>query len=435
MAYQTGTIDKLNDVLAVLRDFLLAQGWTANVNYREPILLNRVVDHRTSPPPPHDVYHWRWGRRLAMSKGTKFFSAQDFYLTADFNYGTNVGWANGPGISIVAGTSSANTMDEPTMTAQITAVQGAQADWYRHYTLASDGVTPVFGQNMQGPIQIPTFYNDVNQSSAVMVMPLPQVIYQENGTWSTGDFFWVNSPGPSSSTHPLNDTELYAPFGDSGTGFAKPMKYWLMSNPADDSWMMVILHDTVSLSLKTAYMGMGTIRKAGNWAGTGDYLCASKSNLNAFTGADVFTYSIEGHEINRFGPPGAIADDGGGHFAVFMPVVDSTGAGWRYIGTGARRILSTTEMDLIPGSVNPLGLKTGFGFSGLKSIKSSMVDAAVGLPAYLSIQRDSGLQSLIGSIPNVYQAKTFGFPFGYETVAPNGDPYVIFDGFMIKKVP
>jgi hypothetical protein len=59
----------------------------------------------------------------------------------------------------------------------------------------------------------------------------------------------------------------------------------------------------------------------------------------------------------------------------------------------------------------------------------------VGLPAYLSIQRDSGLQSLIGSIPNVYQAKTFGFPFGYETVAPNGDPYVIFDGFMIKKVP
>jgi hypothetical protein len=92
-------------------------------------------------------------------------------------------------------------------------------------------------------------------------------------------------------------------------------------------------------------------------------------------------------------------------------------------------------MDLFPGSTNPLGQKTGFGYGSLKSTKSSMVDAAPGLPIYLTVTRDSGLQSMIGAVPNIFQAKTFGFPFGTQTLAPNGDTYIVFDGFMIKKVP
>lgn len=420
MAYQTGTVANLNDVLRTLRIFLEAQGWTTHVNYREPIFLNRTIDHRTSPF-PYDVLHWRWGQRLAMSKGTKFFAAQDFYLTGDSSYGTNVGFANGPGIAIVAGTARANIV-EPDDEAYR---GGAHPAWYRHYTLAGDGVTPIYGQDSAGPISIPTFFQDVAQASTIMIMPLPMVTSQENGTWTSADEFWVNG-------YPNNDTELYAPFGPAG-GAASPAKYWLMSDPADDSWTMVMVHDTISQTIRTPYMGMGTLKKAGNWVGTGDYLCASHNRLNAFTGTDVSTYPLIGHEINRFGPPASVVDDGGETFSVFLPAVDSTGAGWRSVGGGARRILSTVEME--PISVAPLGQKTGFGYNSLRTLRSSMVDAAPGLPIFLTVMRDSGLQSMIGSVPNIFQAKTFGFSYGTETLAPNGDTYVVFDGFMIKKVP
>jgi hypothetical protein len=429
MAYQTGTVARLNDVIRTLRDFLVAQGWTIHVDYREPILMS--VRHDLFPPPAHDTLLWRWGQRLAMSKGTKFFAMQDFYQTHDFSYGT-VGNINGPGIALVAGTSAA---DDGKTEAYWTALWGSFADWYRLYTLASDGVTPVYGQRGDGPIQIPGWANDVNNPSPIMIMPLPQVAYQESGSWTAASTNWVNSPGPSDSTHPLNDAELYAPFGNPDTGVQIPLKYWLMYDGADDSWMMVTKHDTIATTIKTPYMGMGTLKKAGDWAGTGDFVCASHARTNAFTGTDVTTYGIFGHEINRFAPPGGIADDGGMTFAVRMPIVDSSPATWQGIGSGGRRLFSTVEMELIPGSTGPLGTKSGLGYGQLTTLRSSVMDGAPGKSIFLTIQRDSGLQSMIGSVPNIFQARTFGFPFGAETLAPNGNTYVVFDGFMIKKVP
>jgi hypothetical protein len=420
MAFQTGTIANLNDVLRTLRDFLSAQGWTTHVNYRQPMLLNRINDHRAGPP-PFDVFHWRWNQRLAMSKGTKFFTAQDFYLQGYALYGTGGAgnFTNGPGIAICAGTAAANDgVDE----ASIGALHPA---WYRPYTLAGDGVTPVYAQDLAGPPIFPDFNTDVVNPTAVMVMPLPMVTGQENGTWATGDFFWVNG-------YPNNDTELPAPFGVPG-GPAVPIKYWLFHD-ANDNWMMVLVHDTIAATIKTVYMGMGTINKAGNWAGNGEYLVAARAAANAFTGTDVTTYPLLGHEINRFAPPGAVADDGGATLAVRLPGVDADGAGpfWYYLGTGGRRILSTAEMEVI--ITGPLGSKSGLGFRSMIG-GSSMVNAAMGLPVYLTIVRDSGLQSMIGSLPGIRQAHTFGFPFGYETLSPNGDTWVVFDGFIIKKVP
>jgi hypothetical protein len=83
----------------------------------------------------------------------------------------------------------------------------------------------------------------------------------------------------------------------------------------------------------------------------------------------------------------------------------------------------------------PLGTKTGFGYASLRGLSSSVGDAAVGYPEFLTIQRDSGLQSMIGALPSVRQAHTFGFPVGTETQDAAGNTWVVFDGFMIRKVP
>lgn len=410
MSFQTGTLNNINDVLRTLRVFLLANGWTVDVDFREPLLMSVLNNH---PAPGFTTQTWRWAQMLGMSKGTKHFVAQDFYIMHDLNFGTNGGTFPkvGPGIAICIGTAAtplATPEDE-------TYWGGIHPAWYRHYTLAGDGVTPIYQQDTQGPNQFASFNGRLANPSPSMVMPLPAVWTQESGSWSNADFYWVNG-------YPNNDTELPAPFGPLGGSTGVPMKYWLMCDATGDNWAMVCLHDTTTTA-KTTFMCMGDLVKTGPWVG-GAYVGTSHSTANAFTGAD-----FAGHAINRFGPPASVVDDNGMNFAVRM-TVDSSPAAWVGIGAGARRLTSSAQI------AGPFGLRTGsVDYTVLKTRRSSLNDGAPCLPPYLFVQRDSGLLSMVGVPPNLYQANTTGFAPGTEWTDGAGVTYVVFDGFAIRKVP
>jgi hypothetical protein len=386
VSYQTGTVTNINDLLDTFKTFLVGAGWTVHSWWREKMMMGVF----TGGIPLHDEYSYRFGVRLSVSKGTKHVLMQDFYITHDFLYGTNGGTfpKNGPGIAVIMGAAAAAT----------DFVDGA-----------------IHG----GVALFPTFTTPATvPETNIMVCPLPSVTHQDSGTWD-----------PSDVNHPLgiDDGTLAAPFGPVG-GAPVPMPYWMFADATGDNVVLVVLHDNTT-TLRTTYICFGDLLKAGNWNG-GTYLGASHATVNAFTGLDG-----PGHAVNRFGPPGAIADDGGITFSVrITDPVDSTLAGWFGLGGGGRRIISSAEMDI--QGVGPTGLRTGsFGFGILRTLRSSVVDGAPGLPVYLAIQRDSGLLSLIGTLPNIYQAKSAGFVPGTDTLAQNGDAVVVFDGFSVKKVP
>jgi hypothetical protein len=388
VSFQTGTFTNVNDVLDIFATFLTAAGWTIVGNWREPMWTNTTT--------PGTTYHWRFARRLLISKGNKYLTLQDFYLKpSDIVYGTNGTNKNGPGIALIAGTG-------------VTGGAGG-----------NDAAHPVSGYNTTGPIFIPSFTSDVTAPPSsttgvirTVIMPLPMVSSQHTGTWVTG--------GPM-----VTDGVEAAPF-------AVAASYWMMADATGDNVALVILHDNTTTS-KTSYLVFGDLRKSGGWAETGVYYGASLSNVHAFTGLDV-----DGHDIERFGAPASM-QDGFPSFLVRVNV-DSTTGKWPANtnvaldpGTG-RRLSSTTE--LRASSPNPLGIiANGVHSSIFVGRKGSLSDGAPLIPTVLFAERDSGLWSMIGDIPTIFQANSVGFAPGSEWTNGAGDTYVVFDGFAVKKVP
>lgn len=395
MSYSTGTALTINAVLDLFATFLSSAGWTIVGNWREPMLVS------SSGP----TSNWRYARRLLLSKGNKALSLQDYYLgPINIQYGTNGGTPlggnqrNGPGIAMIAGT----------------AATGAGG---------TDVAHPITGYDTIGPATSPTFAADVSSPVAsttgvlrTVIMPLPAVTHQDTGSWVTG--------GPM-----VTDGVEVAPFGTPG-GSAIPMKYWMMADSGGDNVILVVLHDGLVTPL-TTYLFFGDLRKSGGFSDTACYYGASHSNINAFTGVDTL-----GHEVYRFGPPASM-QDGYPNFAVHVDVDTTTGK-WPMNanvalnpGTG-RRLSSTTEMV----ASSPLGIIANTVHYGtLASRRGSLSDGAPLLPTTILVERDSGLWSVIGDIPTIFQARTIGFAPGTEWTDGTGRTFLVFDGFAVLKVP
>lgn len=394
MSYATGTAATINLVLDLFATFLASAGWTIVGNWREPMQVS------ASGP----TLNWRYGRRLLLSKGSKALTLQDFYLgPLSVSYGTAGGTPtggnqrNGPGIAMIAGS----------------AATGAGG---------TDAAHPITGYDSIGPVSIASFAADVSSPPGsttgvirTVIMPLPAVTHQDTGSWAPG--------GPM-----VTDGIEVAPFGTPGGGTI-PLTYWMMADASGDNVVLVVLHDGL-LTPKTTYLFFGDLRKSGGYSDTACYYGASHSNSQAFTGVDTL-----GHEVYRFGPPASM-QDGFPDFLVHVDVDTTTGK-WPAIctlatnpGTG-RRLSSTTEM------VAPLSglVANSVHYGTLAQRKASLSDGAPLLPTTILAERDSGLWSVIGDIPTIYQARTVGFAPGTEWTDGAGRTFLVFDGFAVLKVP
>lgn len=407
MTFQTGTVTNLNDLLDQFATFLAAAGWTIVGNWREPMLMS--IGTFVGPGGSEPDYVWRWGRRLHVQKGTKCISMQDFYVTKDIEYGTNGTLNAGPGIAASISTS---------INAQ-PAIQPLASDY--------DGT---------GPAQFPTFTQpgasgSVNGIIRTVIMPLPTLVSQVGGTWRA-------------STHVMSETVvgLPGPFGVPG-GAAIPLPYWFMSDATGDNVIMAVLRggDAAFIN-RTPYLYFGELRKGGVWTG-GNYLGASHGNNNCFISAATFG-------TPRFGPPGAMADGFSIH-TLLRADVDSFIN--KYIGLSTnidpnvqtgKSFSSTTSLlpknDLGDPSSGVFGIEAnGLWYGSLRFRRSIVGNAAPLLPTYWVAKRDviNGVQmySLLGVLPNIYQAETTGFSPGTEWAARDGTVYVIFDGYAVTKVP
>lgn len=398
MTYLTGTIAQLTDVLDVFATFLSSAGWTIQSNWLEPIQYG--VSGSTSL--------WRYSRRMSASKGNKFVAMQDFYITRDVSFGTaNIIPGIGPGIALIMGTAAT-----------------PKASHALSFYNATGPVSPTFATDVSG---IPGSTTGILRT---VIMPLPAVTHLHNGTWDS-------SSGAMAIADPTGDT----PFGVPGAGSGTPMKYWMFADATGDNVALVTQHDDGrSWIQKTPYLFFGDLIKAGNWAQTGTYFGASHGVNSVFDGLDGL-----GHSIFRFGPPASIMDNAAATFFVRVDV-DSTAVGaWPCVcattahpGTG-RRLLSNAVMRVLPTDPVPsvAGFQpiNGFLYGSLRSRASSIQNAAPCLPIKVIVERDSGLFSVVGDLPNIYQAFTDGFSPGTATLNAGGSTVVVFDGFAVLKVP
>lgn len=414
MSYQTGTIAKLNDVLNVLATFLAANGWTIGGNWNEPMYVRTISGD----------LRWRYGRRIYATKGTMAISAQDFYYTHTVTYGTfsgaGAGATVGPGIAITVGT----------------AVGGVGG--------GTDAGHPLSGYNLTGPAAFPTFQDilGVPQSASgvtrTFIMPLPDCVSHPMGSYNGG----LNDMQPTfAASNPSGDPTLPTFFGPIG-GAATPMKYWLIADSAGGNIMMVV--DRTGYDLSTIcttpylYFGDMSAEKGGAWTG-GQYLGASLGCNETF-----LIVAGEFNHVNRFGPPGALRDTGS-LTTVLKAQIDGFD-GWVGLGNNlgntvwtGRNFNSTTMLEAKVGDPNSalLGIVNhGALFTTLRSRGSTLANGPVCLPTYWLAQRDNTLWSLLGVLPDVYQAKTKGMYPGKVVLLDDAVTQMIyFDGFAVKVHP
>jgi hypothetical protein len=414
VTFQTGTITNLNDVLDVLATFLTSIGWTVDGNWREPIFVRNQIIATPSPPLPQEKW-WRYGRRIHAHKGPLYISAQDFWYTYDFSYGTTnnfslVGALQGPGISMTV-SSGLNTVSP-----------GVDAD---HPLSDYDGAGPAFPNFFTQP-GVPDNGAGVTRT---FIMPLPLITGQPLGRWRP-----VIGGGPNALMDPTSvlsnpggDPDLPAPF-------VTPMTYWLMSDVAGDNVFMIVDRSNTDYSwIQTTpylYFGDMSATKGGAWTG-GLYAGASHGNTGVFE-----LVLDEPFHCTRFAPPGAQRD--GSVASILLADVDSW-SGWLSLmgsnsGT-ARHFVSTTVLDPKPTDFNqnPLGIgDPSILPMTLRRRNSSVAPGPPCLPTYWVVKRDNGLWSLMGSLPDVYQARTVGVSLG--SAAPAGaDDLIYFDGYAIRR--
>lgn len=418
MSFSTGTVTNLNDLLNTFATFLASVGWTIDGNWREPIYTHTLTGGL------EPVYHWRWGRRLHVHKGTKYISMQDFYLSKNLPYGSIITLSGSPPANVITGPGIAAAISTSFL------AQPSEPVDLNDY----DAVGPVTSPEFATQPGVP---GSVSGIVRTVVMPLPAVVSQDTGTWKNSEFNMVETtPG------------LPAPFGDRG-GSAIPCKYWFMADATGDNVIMVVLRDRGDLSYIpiTPYLYFGTIEKEGTWTG-GNYLGACHGNNNPFTSN---LLGWEGFQANRWGPPGSMMDGTSVHTLLRIDIDSFTGAG-KYAGlqlnenndcwTG-RHFSSTSAM--VPKAGDPAGGIFGVEQNGIwlgtaRTRRSILWNGAPMWPTYWVAKRDitngvTPMFSVIGRLPNICQTNTQGFAPGNTVIDNSGEEWVVFDGFAVRKVP
>ena len=405
MSYQTGTIAKLNDVLNVLATFLTANGWTIYGNWLEPVY---VRPQNVVTTVSQDELWWRFARRLHASKSGVYISAQDFFYTYDFSYGTTkgalAGVVQGPGIAVTISTS------------------------FNAGSAGVDAGHPYTGYNASGP-PFPGFYSQpgvplkAGGSARTFIMPLPQCISHPLGRWWSGDH--VMNPA-SAISNPGLDATLPAVFGVPA-GAAVPMPYWLFCDATGDNVVFVVDRTGVDFNYIQAspYLFFGTVNstKSGAWTG-GPYCGASRGNDNAWS-----VVLNEPWRFQHFGPPGAESDGSQTTPMVLRVDVDTVVGGYFEMDGN---LTSTTVLNPKPPEGVIGSPPAGLAGMTLRMRSSSMANGAPCLPTYWAVKRDSGLYSLVATLPNVYQAKTQGMSVGQDD---GSGTVAYFDGFAVRKIP
>lgn len=401
MAFASGTVDYINELLDVFATFLDDAGWNVEANWREPMRF-AVAFNGTE-----DEYLWRWGRRLYASKGDCLVTMQDFNISPDIQYGTQLsgGFNVGPGIALNMATA------------------------FDPLSLGDDAAHPLSFYDSFGPQQFSQFMqagnaHALNGNPLTCICPLPSVTSQDFGTWKA-------------STHVMSmaDPDIPGQFGIPA-GAPVPCQYWFFSDASGDNVMMCILRnrDDFSYIQTVTYLGFGTMRKVDTWTG-GVYVLASHSNLGGFI-------SSPPQHVTRFGPPGSMMD-GTGPTTLLRADVDTFINRWLCMSKSSNNGITTgkaltSTSALVPKAGDPTPGVFGIIENGLHSTftrrRSSInANAAALWPTYWIVERDNGNFSVMGTLPNVYQALTDGFAPGDETVNENGDTFVMFDGFAMKK--
>lgn len=424
MTLQTGMITNLNDVLNVLATFLAAHGWTIDGNWLEPVFVRNQIVATPSPPLPAEEW-WRYGRRLHAHKGPLYIHAQDFWYTYNFAYGTVnnfglVGALQGPGIALTVATG----VDPVT-------VAGFPLSHYN----SSGPADPNFFTQPGVPV------NNVG-TPRTTIMPVCNIVSQPLGRWRPaipgGPNAIMDATDPMSN--PGGDPLLPAPFGAPG-GAAAPMKYWLLCDAAGDNVIMVVDRSGVDYpeigNTPYLYFGDMSATKGGAWAG-GIYGGASHGCNNVWN-----IVLNEYHHCTRFAPPGGQRDSGG---APCFLMLDADGySGWYTLGnhggngTG-HEFTSTTVLTAKPGDANrdPLGLQDpGILPMTLRYRDTTVAPGPPMLATYWAIRRANGLWSMIGILPEIYQARVKGASLGTVASMPTGTKEAIyFDGFaVVSEIP
>lgn len=420
MAYTTGVAVNLGDILDAFVTFLTASGWTVDGHWRD------AVYYRTTQSSDigglFDVYHWRYARYIGAHKGSKYVVLQDFYTSPNLEYGTVPGNSGriGPGIAMVCGDGPVTGGTEA----------GQDPNWYTN-TGATDGAGPEQGLGFAS--RCAGLPGDTTGIVRTVILPLPPVLNAGAGTWA-----------PDRGGIMVTDGVLAEPFSDgAAVPSARSYTYWFMSDASGDNVILVVQRPPQSLDgvvPSTPYLFFGDIIKAGNLVGgtaPGRYFGASHSHENAF--------NVDGSArqyISRFGAPGETADGGAPTFLVRVDV-DTTVGKWPAItnstgapGTG-RRLCSTTIMPAYAATSSSgtvFGVQGGgVAYASLNTLRSSLRNSAPMLPIKILAERDNGMWSVLGEIPEIYHATTFGFVPGTEAQSYNGDTYLIFDGFAVRK--
>lgn len=415
MSYQTGTVAHLNDLLDVFATFLAAAGWTIVGNWLEPMF----TFAGTSGIPAQPTSYWRYARRVHASKGAMFVSMQDFYIGPQwYQYASNGGAGIGPSIALHMGTGFSGGSP------------GVTADHELHHDY--DGTGPsTFGtfSGPGGPITM-------SGRGCTAIMPLPSVVGQVTGKWLSGAM-GMSLSGPIEDPQ---DETLPALFGVP-EGAIIPCKYWMFADATGDNVLLATLRNREDLAVVpvVTYLYFGTLQKEGTWTG-GQYFGATHGNNWVYTG--VWTGTYQGQQVVRFGPPGAMADELSVHTFLRADIPGVISSGWLGLCTTTNptgwtggKLSSTTLMAPKSFFESPRGLEqNGVHYGTMRYRRSISGNAAPLLPTYWTTQLPNGLYTILGLLPNIFQANTLGFGPGTETLGPDGNTYVIFDDFAVRKV-
>jgi hypothetical protein len=207
--------------------------------------------------------------------------------------------------------------------------------------------------------------------------------------------------------------------------------YWMFADATGDNVVLV--------AFKTAgvytYLYFGDIIKVQAWNGNGVYFGASSPMPGSVLDAD-------GTSVMP-APPAAIASNKAVGF--LRCDVDSFAGKWTSLThtSGATSILSTGKA--MQATAHRVGASDqqfdNIGYWSLRTnAASSRTGALIMLPILWLVERDfggalsGGGYSLVGTIPNIFQAQTAGFVPG-AAFSISTDPYIVFPGFAIRKFP
>jgi hypothetical protein len=207
--------------------------------------------------------------------------------------------------------------------------------------------------------------------------------------------------------------------------------YWMFADAAGDNVVLV--------GFKTAgvysHLYFGDIIKVQAWVGSGVYFGASSAMNGGVLDAD-------GTSVMP-APPAAIASNKA--IALLKCDVDSWVGKWVSLTHQSGLTSPSSSGKGMQATAHRVGASDeqfdNIGFWSLRTnAASSRTGALIMLPILWLVERDfggalaGGGYSLVGTIPNIFQAQTAGFvPGAAFTIST--DPYIVFPGYAIRKFP